>query len=60
LLLHGFGQTRQSWGRTAAELGDQGWRAYEVDLRGHGDSDRSAIAAYAYADFAADVLAFYV
>lgn len=56
LLLHGFGQTRQSWGRTAAELGAQGWRAYAVDLRGHGDSDWSATAAYSYADFSADVL----
>ncbi len=56
LLLHGFGQTRQSWGRTAAELGAQGWRACAVDARGHGDSDRSATAAYEYADFSADVL----
>ena len=56
LLLHGFGQTRQSWGRTAAELGAQGWRAYAIDGRGHGDSDRSSMAAYSYADFSADVL----
>lgn len=56
-LLHGFGQTRQSWGRAAAELGNQGWRAYAVDQRGHGDSDRSANAAYQYVNFAADVLA---
>lgn len=58
LLLHGFGQTRQSWGKTAAELGAQGWRAYAVDQRGHGDSDRSVSAAYQYPDFSADVLAF--
>jgi pimeloyl-ACP methyl ester carboxylesterase len=57
LLLHGFGQTRQSWGRAAAELGVQGWRAHAVDARGHGDSDRSAVAAYSYADSSADVLA---
>jgi pimeloyl-ACP methyl ester carboxylesterase len=56
LSLHGFGQTRQSWGRTAAELGAQGWRAYAVDQRGRGDSDRSVIAAYQYSDFSADVL----
>jgi non-heme chloroperoxidase len=57
LLLHGFGQTRQSWGRAAAELGKQGWRAYAVDQRGHGDSERSVSAAYQYPNFAADVLA---
>jgi pimeloyl-ACP methyl ester carboxylesterase len=57
LLLHGFGQTRQSWGRTAAELGAQGWRAYAVDQRGHGDSDRPVVAAYEYVNFSADVLA---
>jgi len=56
LLLHGFGQTRQSWGKAAAELGAQGWRAYAIDQRGHGDSDRSVNAAYQYADFSADVL----
>ncbi|HEY2663310.1 MAG TPA: alpha/beta fold hydrolase, partial [Candidatus Binataceae bacterium] len=55
LLLHGFGQTRQSWGRTAAELGTQGWQAYAIDQRGHGDSERPVIAAYQYADFSADV-----
>ena len=56
LLLHGFGQNRQSWGLTAARLGGQGWRAYAIDQRGHGDSDRSAIAAYEHADFAGDLL----
>jgi pimeloyl-ACP methyl ester carboxylesterase len=30
-----------------------------VDQRGHGDSDRSVIAAYQYPDFSADVLAFH-
>ena len=49
---------RQSWGQTAAELGAQGWRAYAVDQRGHGDSERSVIAAYQYPDFSADVLVF--
>lgn len=57
LLLHGFGQTRQSWGKAARDLGAQGWRAYAVDQRGHGDSDRSVTAAYQYPDFSADVLA---
>jgi pimeloyl-ACP methyl ester carboxylesterase len=57
LLLHGFGQTRQSWGVAAADLGNQGWRAYSLDMRGHGDSDRSPAAAYDHTDFAADLLA---
>lgn len=57
LLLHGFGQTRQSWGHAASKLGEQGWRAYALDQRGHGDSDRSPTAAYDSTDFAADVLA---
>ena len=57
LLLHGLGQTRQSWGLAAAKLGGQGWRACAVDQRGHGDSDRSATGAYEHADVAADVLA---
>jgi pimeloyl-ACP methyl ester carboxylesterase len=57
LLLHGLGQTRQSWGMAAAKLGGQGWRAYAVDQRGHGDSERSAAGAYAHADIAADVIA---
>jgi pimeloyl-ACP methyl ester carboxylesterase len=38
LFLHGSGQTRQSWGATIAQAADRGYRAYAVDLRGHGDS----------------------
>ncbi|HUA35420.1 MAG TPA: alpha/beta hydrolase [Candidatus Binataceae bacterium] len=57
LLLHGFGQTRQSWGETASKLGGQGWRAYAIDQRGHGDSERSPNAAYDYVNYAADVVA---
>ena len=57
LLLHGMGQTRQSWGQAGARLGAQGWRAYAIDLRGHGDSDWPAAYAYDNDDLAADVLA---
>jgi pimeloyl-ACP methyl ester carboxylesterase len=39
LLLHGGGQTRGSWRRTARELADEGYRAITIDARGHGDSD---------------------
>jgi pimeloyl-ACP methyl ester carboxylesterase len=57
LLLHGLGQSRQSWGATAAKLAAQGWRAYAVDLRGHGDSDWPAESAYHHADVGRDVIA---
>lgn len=57
LLLHGLGQSRQSWGAAAARLAAQGWRAYTVDLRGHGDSARPVESAYQHADVARDVRA---
>ncbi|MCW0212656.1 MAG: alpha/beta hydrolase [Pseudonocardia sp.] len=39
LLLHGGGQTRHSWFRTAAALAEHGWTSIALDARGHGDSD---------------------
>lgn len=39
LLLHGGGQTRHSWSRTAAALAAAGWTAHTLDARGHGESD---------------------
>ena len=57
LLLHGLGQSRQSWGAAASRLAEQGWRAYTVDLRGHGDSDRPVASAYEHADVGRDVVA---
>jgi pimeloyl-ACP methyl ester carboxylesterase len=41
LLLHGGGQTRGSWWRTANALAEQGYQAVTLDARGHGDSDWS-------------------
>lgn len=38
LLLHGAGQTRHSWGGTAAALAGAGFYAVTADLRGHGSS----------------------
>jgi pimeloyl-ACP methyl ester carboxylesterase len=38
LLLHGGGQTRGAWRRTAAALADRGYHAIAPDARGHGDS----------------------
>ncbi len=57
LLLHGGGQTRHAWRRTAVELARAGWLAYAVDPRGHGDSEWVGDGAYGFADFAADVAA---
>jgi pimeloyl-ACP methyl ester carboxylesterase len=55
LLLHGGGQTRHSWGSTAATIGRAGHVAYTLDQRGHGDSEWVDSGAYAFTDFAADL-----
>ena len=58
LLLHGGGQTRHAWRKTAEH--DRAARAavaYAVDQRGHGDSEWVADGAYAFSDFAADARA---
>jgi pimeloyl-ACP methyl ester carboxylesterase len=57
VLLHGGGQTRHSWAGTWRILVDAGWRAWSVDLRGHGDSDWAPDGAYGIDDFAGDVTA---
>ncbi|MCT8972906.1 alpha/beta fold hydrolase [Microbaculum marinisediminis] len=54
VLLHGGGQTRHSWGGTAAQLAQSGWRAITVDQRGHGESARSEPGHYSFRDFADD------
>ena len=55
VLLHGGGQTRHSWRRTARRLADHGWYALSVDLRGHGDSGWSPDGDYSLDRFVADV-----
>lgn len=60
LFFHGGGQTRHAWGGTARLLGDKGWRATTVDLRGHGESEWAPHRefegdGYTLDDFAADV-----
>jgi pimeloyl-ACP methyl ester carboxylesterase len=55
LLFPGGGQTRHSWGGTARLLGNKGWQATTIDLRGHGDSDWAADGDYSLDAFAADV-----
>src|SRR5690242_2327836 len=57
VLLHGGGQTRHSWGTTLGALADKGWRAYAIDLRGHGESEWAADGDYTLDAFAGDVLA---
>lgn len=56
-LLHGGGQTRHSWRATAGYLGELGWRALTVDLRGHGESGWSPDGDYSLDAFAGDVVA---
>ncbi len=57
LLLHGGGQTRHSWGTTLQVLGNRGWRAYSMDLRGHGDSAWADDGDYTLDAFSGDVIA---
>jgi pimeloyl-ACP methyl ester carboxylesterase len=40
LMLHGFGEFWWSWRNQLTALGDAGFRAVAVDLRGYGDSDK--------------------
>jgi pimeloyl-ACP methyl ester carboxylesterase len=54
LLLHGGGQTRHAWRKTAEMLARMGRTAYAVDQRGHGDSEWVATGAYTFPDFADD------
>jgi len=54
LMLHGGGQTRHAWRKTAATVAKLGYTAYAVDQRGHGDSEWVEDGAYSFPDFAAD------
>lgn len=54
LLLHGGGQTRHAWFKTAEEIARKGHTAYALDQRGHGDSEWVANGAYEFSDYAAD------
>jgi len=54
IFLHGGGQTRHSWRRTARALAAAGFRALPFDQRGHGDSGRAPDRRYSFFDFAAD------
>jgi len=54
LLLHGGGQTRHAWHKTAQAIARKGHTAYALDQRGHGDSDWVANGDYEFTDYAAD------
>lgn len=54
VFLHGGGQTRYSWGGTAAAVARRGWQALTLDARGHGDSAWSDIGDYRLSSFAED------
>ena len=55
VLLHGGGQTRHSWKRSAGRFADAGYYVVNIDLRGHGQSGWSSSRAYQIGDFADDV-----
>lgn len=57
VLAHGGGQTRHSWGGTAAVLAERGHRVVSIDLRGHGDSDWAPDGDYAMGAYCDDALA---
>lgn len=57
ILSHGGGQTRHSWGTAMARLLADGYQAINVDARGHGDSDWSAVGDYRIDRLAADLAA---
>jgi len=56
LLLHGGGQTRHSWGRTAERLSAAGYVAVTLDARGHGDSGWDPGGDYSADAFVGDLL----
>jgi len=57
LLLHGGGQTRHSWKRTAERLARGGRTTMALDARGHGDSDWHPDGNYTLDGFVSDLLA---
>ncbi len=56
VLAHGGGQTRFSWGQTAATLADHGHEVLSLDLRGHGDSGWASDGDYQLEAFADDAI----
>ena len=57
LFLHGGGQTRHAWSKTAQRVAAQGMRAITIDLRGHGESEWVESGNYSFEDYGADAAA---
>lgn len=57
ILAHGGGQSRGAWSGTARALGEAGYRAISLDLRGHGDSDWASDGDYAFEAYVRDFAA---
>ena len=57
VLLHGGGQTRQSWGGTAEALAASGYRVVSLDARGHGESGWAPGGVYDLEGFVGDLSA---
>ena len=57
VLLHGGGQTRQSWGGTADTLAASGYRVVSFDARGHGESGWAPGGVYNLEGFVGDLRA---
>lgn len=55
ILIPGGGQTRHSWSGTHRVLASQGWRAWSMDLRGHGGSAWPDDGDYSLAAFSGDI-----
>lgn len=56
IFLHGAGQTRHAWRKSAQLLADRGYYVLALDWRGHGDSDWSPSGEYSSDAFVADLL----
>jgi len=57
-MLHGGGQTRHSWDRTARRLAAAGRRSITLDARGHGDSEWHPDGDYAMDGLVEDLVGF--
>jgi len=55
VLLHGGGQTRHSWRGAVQELIANGYRAVNLDARGHGDSEWAPDSDYSFGTLALDL-----
>lgn len=55
VFLHGGGQTRRAWDRTARQVAESGMRAITVDQRGHGESAWSESGNYTFPHYAEDI-----